>query len=453
MKWFIECLRHYADFSGRARRREYWLFTLFYVIFMFVWAFLVALMVMSRNYDEQTLPLAIQLMWTSFIALPGLAAVVRRLHDTGRSGWWWLITLIPFVGGIWMLVLLCLDGQTGPNRFGPDPKTTPRSFPDRAKLRSAGVVIIVAASLGLLRLLCSTLLPGAFYSGDLLAPQSITVQSFILVGAILAAGILIVRARDRERMRPGLWILLAVCGYYGLRGLPGLYTTFGMIKDGLPLLSVFSNVVNVLMNLSIALVVAFALFAPQNRKWIRGMAAVAVTMGFLWLVQWLLISKMYGFYFQNINDTFIMLGAVTPISWIVLAWTLASRTEKAQEVSAIAEPAVDDSPAALLDEGEALIHIYRPGRMAGAMIGYDVYLDDNPVWRAKNGSRTTIRLTTGGAHTVMAKTEVRREVTLDVVLGCEYYIRCGMKMGAMVGRPDLQQVDPAVGKTEFDKIS
>jgi hypothetical protein len=382
-----------------------------------------------------------------------LAAVVRRLHDTGRSGWWWLITLIPLVGGIWMLVLLCLDGQTGPNRFGPDPKTTPRSFPDRAKLRSAGVVIIVAASLGLMQLLCAALFPEAYYIGSYHPHLSGIMQSFIQTGAILAAGILIVRARDRERMHPGLWILLAVCGFYGLRGLSSLRFTFGMIKDGLPFESVFSSVVTVLMNLSIALVVAFALLAPQNRRWIRGMAAVAVTMGFLWLVQWLLLLRMNGFEAESINGIYNLLGAVTPISWIVLAWTLASRTENAQEVSAIAEPAQDNSSAALLDEGEALIHIYRPGRMAGAMIGYDVYLDENPVWRAKNGSRTTIRLTTGGAHTVMAKTEVRREVTLDVVLGCEYYIRCGMKMGAVVGRPDLQQVDAAIGKTEFDKIS
>src|SRR5262245_29525103 len=57
------------------------------------------------------------------VLLPGLAVAVRRLHDTARSGWWILIALVPFIGGIWLLVLMCLEGTSGPNQYGADPKT------------------------------------------------------------------------------------------------------------------------------------------------------------------------------------------------------------------------------------------------------------------------------------------------------------------------------------------
>jgi uncharacterized membrane protein YhaH (DUF805 family) len=106
------CLTQYAGFSGRARRSEYWWFALF--------SFLVYLV-------ASLLDAAIGAQVFSVIAalgllLPTLAVGCRRLHDTGRSGWWWLIGLVPFAGGIVLLVFACLDSEPGPNRFGPSPK-------------------------------------------------------------------------------------------------------------------------------------------------------------------------------------------------------------------------------------------------------------------------------------------------------------------------------------------
>ena len=104
-------LSKYADFSGRARRSEYWWFVLAYVIAYVV----VALIDQAFGFPILTLILALGLL------VPSLAVSVRRLHDTGRSGWWLLINLIPF-GGIVTLVFSCLDSQPGTNAYGPSPK-------------------------------------------------------------------------------------------------------------------------------------------------------------------------------------------------------------------------------------------------------------------------------------------------------------------------------------------
>ena len=106
------CLSKYVTFSGRARRSEFWWFTLFLIILYVVAAIIDAAIGNS---------LVVILVALAFL-LPSLAVTMRRLHDTGRSGWWILIGLIPFIGGIILLVFECMDGQPGPNSYGPSPK-------------------------------------------------------------------------------------------------------------------------------------------------------------------------------------------------------------------------------------------------------------------------------------------------------------------------------------------
>ncbi|MBC7271754.1 MAG: DUF805 domain-containing protein [Streptomyces sp.] len=115
MSWFIEVIKKYAVFSGRARRKEYWMFVLFYLIFY------VVLAAVGAAIDAVWLPVLL----TVALLLPGLGVNVRRLHDTGRSGWWILIGLVPLVGSIVMLVFTCSDSQPGPNQYGPNPKEAP----------------------------------------------------------------------------------------------------------------------------------------------------------------------------------------------------------------------------------------------------------------------------------------------------------------------------------------
>ena len=101
----------------------------------------------------------------------------------------------------------------------------------------------------------------------------------------------------------------------------------------------------------------------------------------------------------------------------------------------------------------AVVHLYRPGRLAGFAIGYDVHLNDSVAYRARNGSRLDLRRTKPGPVTVWAKTEAREEVILDLQPGREYYVRCTLGMGAVVGRPKLTWVSPAVGSQELARIA
>ncbi len=115
MSWFIEALKKYAVFSGRARRKEYWMYTLFVCIFYVVF------LGIGLAVDH---PL-IGVLFYLAILVPSLAVTVRRLHDTGRTGWWVLIGLVPLVGAIVMLVFLCSEGESGANKFGANPKEAP----------------------------------------------------------------------------------------------------------------------------------------------------------------------------------------------------------------------------------------------------------------------------------------------------------------------------------------
>ncbi|MDR1056192.1 MAG: DUF805 domain-containing protein [Prevotellaceae bacterium] len=120
MKWYLKVLRQYADFSGRARRKEYWMFVLFNIIFC------VAAVVLD-NIAGLTISEAIPYgvfysLYALAVLIPSLAALVRRLHDVGKGGGWIFIFLIPLIGGIWLLVLMCLDSEPGSNRFGQSPK-------------------------------------------------------------------------------------------------------------------------------------------------------------------------------------------------------------------------------------------------------------------------------------------------------------------------------------------
>ncbi|NEW05325.1 DUF805 domain-containing protein [Paenibacillus sp. SYP-B3998] len=113
MDWYLKVLQNYVGFQGRARRKEYWMFALFSAIVSIVLAILD--MVLSIY------PLLTGI-YALAVLLPSLAVVVRRLHDTGRSGWWYFIGLIPLIGGIIVLVFLCTDSQENDNQYGPNPK-------------------------------------------------------------------------------------------------------------------------------------------------------------------------------------------------------------------------------------------------------------------------------------------------------------------------------------------
>jgi uncharacterized membrane protein YhaH (DUF805 family) len=164
MNYMFMPLKRFADFSGRSRRLEFWLWTLFTMI---VTSVLVAIIVVAvvgsmadlanraasgefanyvsdggTNFVELNgqkyaippevmaqaiigsfgIPAILLALWSLAILIPNLAVIVRRLHDQDKSGWWFFIGFVPFIGGIWLLILYLIDGTPGPNRYGPDPK-------------------------------------------------------------------------------------------------------------------------------------------------------------------------------------------------------------------------------------------------------------------------------------------------------------------------------------------
>lgn len=145
MNWMILPLTRYADFKGRSRRKEYWMFALFNLIVVSILIGLAIAFAPSTTVSEMTTGdggfqastniqtdfsespasmvfLGLYSLYVLAILIPSLAVQVRRLHDQDKSGWLLLLGLIPFVGGFIILVFMLLPGTRGPNRFGPDPK-------------------------------------------------------------------------------------------------------------------------------------------------------------------------------------------------------------------------------------------------------------------------------------------------------------------------------------------
>lgn len=122
MHWYLNVLRQYAVFSGRARRAEYWFFVLFNLIIAFVLGVIDGMAGFTLGAYELGL---LGTLYGLAVFLPSLAVAVRRLHDTGRTGWWLLIGFIPIIGFIVLLIFLVLDSDPGPNEYGPNPKAEP----------------------------------------------------------------------------------------------------------------------------------------------------------------------------------------------------------------------------------------------------------------------------------------------------------------------------------------
>jgi uncharacterized membrane protein YhaH (DUF805 family) len=120
MNWYLKVLKQYADFNGRARRQEYWMFALFN--FIAVFALAIVGVIIGGVLDAPEIAAIPYLIYVLGVLIPGLAVAVRRLHDQNKSGWYYCVAFIPLVGSIWLIVLLATEGDAGPNQYGPDPK-------------------------------------------------------------------------------------------------------------------------------------------------------------------------------------------------------------------------------------------------------------------------------------------------------------------------------------------
>jgi len=117
--YWAGCYRKYATFTGRARRAEYWWYTLFNVI---VYAVLITIGLLFTGSDGNSSVLGVLVgIYLLAVLLPTLAVTTRRLHDSGKSGWWQLLGILP-LGGFVVFIMTLLSGDSGPNEYGPDPR-------------------------------------------------------------------------------------------------------------------------------------------------------------------------------------------------------------------------------------------------------------------------------------------------------------------------------------------
>lgn len=125
MNWYLTVLRNYANFDGRARRREYWIFAVLNSVFLII------AMVLDNMLGLTSMTSGFSPLYAFYFLatlVPSLAVTVRRLHDTRRSGWYFFVSLIPFIGGIWLFILMILDSDPYENGYGQSPKDSELSI-------------------------------------------------------------------------------------------------------------------------------------------------------------------------------------------------------------------------------------------------------------------------------------------------------------------------------------
>jgi uncharacterized membrane protein YhaH (DUF805 family) len=115
MNLYLKVINQYFDFSGRARRKEYWLFTLISIIIT------TSLSILDLLFETFYFTTA-SYIYSMLVFIPSISVLLRRLHDIGKSGWYLFLLLIPFIGWVWLLVLLCMEGEHLSNKWGKNPK-------------------------------------------------------------------------------------------------------------------------------------------------------------------------------------------------------------------------------------------------------------------------------------------------------------------------------------------
>jgi len=292
MKWFIKALRHYADFSGRARRKEFWMFALFNFIFYIVWAVLLTIVFAFTN--KGRLPIAANIACLSYavlIMLPAFALAVRRLHDVGKSGWMLLISLIPVVGGIWLFVLMVSKGQQGDNKYGPDPKTSPETVSDQPKLKSAGVTLIVASSVAIVLSILTLLYLNIRMTGFSLIVNNvcylISTVMLLIAGFFLLSEEASFELREKKKKNAIILLLAAVSILFVIDNLMLMRAVRYIKHEHIGLRQVI-GVINVityfLFNLLVVWFTVSILFSPQNKELVRKAALAVIVISGLFIL-------------------------------------------------------------------------------------------------------------------------------------------------------------------------
>jgi uncharacterized membrane protein YhaH (DUF805 family) len=326
MRWFLKALKHYADFSGRARRREYWFFVLFNILFSFAWVLLLTLAFMLLFVRSEAggifaayASVALNVSYIAALMLPSLAVSVRRMHDLGKSGWALLIGFIPLVGGIFLLVWMLRDSQPEENKYGPNPKTSPETFSEKAKLKSAAITLMVAS--GILFLVKGA----SWMMQHSLEMKIFRLDTVALLHAmlLLAAGIFLAKAKQKATVA----LLLAAASLFFIWNAWSL-VSFGLAERPVPLFVYARELASALSHVSMALFAAFVLFALKDKNLLRIAAVSAMGFAGLNLLQLVYVGmRAYSHVFiqLEIHRAWAPLSSplliLVPLAYIVLAST------------------------------------------------------------------------------------------------------------------------------------
>jgi uncharacterized membrane protein YhaH (DUF805 family) len=335
MKWYLKVLRQYADFSGRARRKEYWMFVLFGVIFLFVAGMIDGILSVALDLQEPVMVCYVTYYFA--ILLPALAVVVRRLHDIGKSGWWLLIGLVPLIGGIWLFVLLVQDSEEGENQYGANPKTSPHKPSEKSRLRNVAITVTLAAIVGIINWVVVYIRPDMLINTEVWMFLSFVVDRLVLFLLFLAVGLLLFPRRSasglfiteaQKRIAPIMIIYAAI-----MTLLRVLNIHFTLLFDS------FGYLFSVLVYLLLALGLLFFAVAlwKSDRKILRiASVTLMVVAGILIIhdvcvqTEWDITALSGIFSWRNYMFYFLSLFPVYPVSLMLLAGVFMPR--KAEEL-------------------------------------------------------------------------------------------------------------------------
>ena len=339
IQWYLKVLRQYADFGGRARREEYWMFVLFNMIFAFAWGFVMAFifaLINHGNISEQA-SYVVGLSYGVLMMLPSMAVAVRRLHDVGKSGWMMLISLIPIVGAIWLFVLMVTEGQQGKNEYGTDPKTSPETFDEPTRLKSAGVTMIVVASVTVALSIFAHIARSIEYNYSVSYHFSYYYLEYIYYILLLITGTILMNEKEiygkQQQGKGAIMLLLIAVSIFFLLNLQGLVNIirpradFNFGKE-----YVISVLINLISKLTIIFFAVTILFLSQNKDLVRKSAVTVIVFSGLVILRsvynrmGLNMINNHGFEWiqttRNLQNTFYVL---TPVAYIVLAGTFLSK--------------------------------------------------------------------------------------------------------------------------------
>jgi len=190
MQYFLMAFKRYFDFKSRSSRKEYWLFALVNFSFVFLLVLLASVLLNSRMHDVAVIPWILLVLYALAIIVPSLSLAIRRLHDTGRSWPYIFINLIPFIGGIWFIVLMAINSDKGKNKYGISPKEPNFGTPSPTNL-------VVLSAIWIIFVLLTPVSHYLMYA----------IYSLVLPVVILISGILFYKNNDTKI--PGILLAIA----------------------------------------------------------------------------------------------------------------------------------------------------------------------------------------------------------------------------------------------------